>query len=134
LIHVATGQPYRLPGKARITQDQRMYEMVKSQGVKAAIEWFRAKGKKAAWGGTNLALAQQLIKDGRVDAGLQLMELELELTPGKVWLLRKAALAYLSNGRPEDALVVLNRGLELRPDHSVLKSMKAEAKRDVPTK
>ena len=41
LIHVVTGQPYRMPGKARITQDQRMYQMVKAEGVEAAIEWFK---------------------------------------------------------------------------------------------
>ncbi len=55
LIHVATGQPYRLPGKARVSQDQRLYQMVKSAGVEAAIEWFEAKGKPAAWGGSLFA-------------------------------------------------------------------------------
>ena len=81
LIHVVTGQPYRMPGKARLTQEQRMYKIVLAEGVEAAIKWFSAKGKKAAWGGTNSALAKQLIKDGRVDDGLRLMEFDVEMTP-----------------------------------------------------
>ena len=49
----STGQPYRMPGKARLTQDQRMYALVKAEGVEAAIAWFKSKGKPAAWGGTH---------------------------------------------------------------------------------
>jgi CubicO group peptidase (beta-lactamase class C family) len=131
LIHVVTEQPYKVPGKARISQEQRMYKMVKTDGVEAAIEWFKAKGRKAAWGGANSALAQQLIKDGRADDGLRLMELDIELTPGKVWLLRRTAEAYLSNGHPRKALIVLNKGLELKPDDDRLKAMKAEADQDL---
>jgi CubicO group peptidase (beta-lactamase class C family) len=131
LIHVVTGQPYRIPGKARITQEQRMYEMVKDKGVEAAIEWFRTKGKKAAWGGANQALAKQLIEDGRVDDGLRLMEFDVGLAPGKVWLLRKTAQACLSNGRPEKALALSKKGLELRPDDEGFATIKEEAEQDL---
>lgn len=127
LIHVVTDQPYRMPGKARITQDQRMYAMVKEEGVEAAIAWFKEKGKKAGWGGANMAVASQLIKDGRVDDGLRLMEFDAESTPGKFWLLRKTARACLDNGRTEKALLFLKQGLEKRPDDEEFKNMKAEA-------
>ncbi len=126
LNHIVTGQPYRLPGKARLTQEQRMYEMVKAEGVEAALEWFKKKGKKSAWGGSNFVLAKQLIKDGRIEAGLRLMEFDIEMTPGKVWLLRKASQACLDNGRTEEALDYVNKGLELRPDDDDFKTMKTE--------
>jgi predicted Zn-dependent protease len=126
-----TGQPYKLPAKSHLTQNQRMYEMVKRDGVEAAIEWFKDKGKKAAWGGTNMALAEQLIKDGRIDDGLQMMELEVELSPGKIWLLRKAAEAYLGNGHPEKALALVEKGLEQKPDDEKLATIKAEAEEDL---
>jgi len=126
LIHVVTGQPYKMPGKPRLTQDQRMYEMVKDEGIEATIAWFKDKGKKAAWGGTNMALAEQLIADGRIDDGLQLMALEIELSPGKVWLLRKTAETCLSNGRPEKALALVQDGLKQKPDDEKLTTMKAE--------
>lgn len=131
LIHVVTGQPFRMPGKAPVTQEQRMYRMVKAQGVEAAIAWFKAKGRKAAWGGANLALAEQLIKDGRVDDGVRLMEFDLEAAPGKVWMLRKAAQACLSNGRPEKALALATKGLELRPDDERFGAIKAESEQDL---
>ncbi|MDA7922259.1 serine hydrolase [Verrucomicrobiales bacterium] len=130
LIHVVTGQPYRMPGKARVSQEKFLYDMVKRDGVEAAIEWFKAKGKKAGWGGTNMALAQQLIDDGYVDEGLQFMELEIELSPGKVWLFRKAAEAYLNSGRPAKALELAQSGLEQKPDDEKLKTTAEEAKRD----
>ncbi|MDF1745384.1 MAG: serine hydrolase, partial [Gimesia sp.] len=126
LNHIVTGQPYRLPGKARVTQEQRMYEMVKAQGVEAALEWFKAKGKKSAWGGSNFSLAKQLIKDGRIEAGLRLMEFDIEMEPKKVWLLRKTSRACLDNGRTEKALIYVNKGLELRPDDDDFKIMKTE--------
>jgi CubicO group peptidase (beta-lactamase class C family) len=127
LIHVVTGQPYRMPGKPRISQEQRMYEIVKADGVGAAIEWFKSKGKKAAWGGTHWALASQLIKDGRVDDGLRFMEFDVTTTPGKVWLLRKTSQVCLDNGRPEKAMDFLKKGLELRPEDEDFIRMKAEA-------
>jgi hypothetical protein len=131
LIHVVTGQPYRMPGKPRLTQEQRMYEIVQAEGVEAAIEWFQAKGKKAGWGGANWALATQLVKDGRINDGLRLMEFDVEMTPGKAWLLRKAAQASLDNGRPEKALDFAIRGLELKPSDEVFKNIKAEAEQDL---
>lgn len=134
LNHAVTGQPFKMPGKAPLTQEQRMYEMVKTKGVEAAIEWFKTRGKKAAWGGANQALASQLIKDGRVDEGLRLMEFDVELTPGKIWLLRKTAQACLSNGRPEKALALSNKGLKLRPDDEGFAAIKQEAEQDLKRK
>ena len=127
LIHVVTGQPFRMPGKARVTQDQRMYKIVQSEGVEAAVTWFKDKGKRAAWGGSFLSLVEQLIKDGYIDDGLRLMELDVELTPGKVWLIRKTSQAFLDNGRPVKALVYASKGLELRPDDERFSTIKAEA-------
>lgn len=129
LIHIVTGQPYRMPGKPRMTQDQRMYQLVKTEGVEAAIEWFEANGKRAAWGGSLAALSKRLIQDGRVDEGLRMMEFDLELTPGKVWLLRRTAQACLDNGRTQQALDHARRGLELRPDDEGFQAIKAEAER-----
>lgn len=129
LTHVVTGQPYRIPSKARRSQDQRMYEMVKTEGVEAAIKWFKAKGKKAAWGGSNMALANQLIKDGRVDDGLRLMEFDIKTTPGKVWLLRKASQACLDNGRLQEAMSHLKKGLELKPGDERFKAMQVEVEK-----
>jgi CubicO group peptidase (beta-lactamase class C family) len=131
LIHVVTDQPFRMPGKARLTQDQRLYAMVKEQGVDTAIEWFKEKGRKAAWGGTTMALAQQLIKDGNVDEGIQFMELEIKLSPGKVWLLRKTAEACLGNGRPKKALEWAENGLALKPKDQKLLGLKSEAEQDL---
>lgn len=131
LIHIVTGQPYRMPAKPRLTQEQRMYALVKSDGVEAAIEWFNAKGKKAAWGGSCAALASQLIKDGRVHDGLRLMEFDVEATPGKIWLLRKTAQACLENGRPEKALAFAKMGLELRPDDERFSTIQADATADL---
>jgi CubicO group peptidase (beta-lactamase class C family) len=131
LIHVVTDQPFRMPGKARLTQDQRLYAMVKEQGVEPAISWFKENGRKAGWGGTTMALAQQLIKDGYVDEALQFMELEIELAPGKVWILRKTAEACLGNGRTEKALEWAEKGLALKPEDEKLIGLMAEAERDL---
>lgn len=131
MIHVVTGQPYKMPRKSGLTQNQRMYDMIKRDGVEAAIDWFEEKGKKAAWGGTNMALAEQLIKDGRIDEGLRMMEFEVESSSGKIWLLRKTAEAYLGNGRPEKALALVERGLEQKPDDEKLATLKADAEKDV---
>lgn len=78
-----------------------------------------------------MALAQQLINDGKVDEGLRFMDLEVELTPGKIWLLRKTAQAYLSNGRPERALAMATKGLELKPADEKLLILKSEAEKDL---
>ena len=104
-----------------------MYEIIKAEGVEAAIEWFKTKGKKAAWGGTHQVLAKQLIEDGRVDDGLRLMESDVEATPGKFWLLRKISQACLDNGRPEKALIFLDKGLKIRPQDEEFIRLKAEA-------
>ncbi|MGB0578896.1 MAG: serine hydrolase, partial [Limisphaerales bacterium] len=131
LIHVVTDQPFRMPGKARISQERRMYDMVKTEGVDTAIDWFKAKGKKSAWGGSNQALATQLIKDGRIDDGIRLLEFDVAQTPGKVWLLRKAAQTCLSNGRPEKALALAKKGLALRPEDERFEVIEKEARQDL---
>ncbi len=126
LIHIVTGQPYKMPGKVRPTQDQRMYEMVKTEGVEAAIAWFEKNGKKAAWGGSLFTLAQRLIQEGHVDQGIRLMEFDVAMTPGKVWLLRKTARACLDNGRPERAAEFVDKGLGLRSEDEDFLVMKRE--------
>jgi len=131
LIHVVTDQPYRMPGKPRITQQQRMYQMVKNEGVEAAIKWFQSKGKPAGWGGANSTVAARLLQDGLTDDAICLMEFDLEVSPGKVWLIRKTAEACLNNGRPQKALLFANQGLERKPDDEALKSIKAEAEQDL---
>lgn len=78
-----------------------------------------------------MALAQQLIKDGYVDEALQFMELEIELAPGKVWILRKTAEACLGNGRTEKALEWAEKGLALKPEDEKLIGLMAEAERDL---
>ena len=109
-----------------------MYQMIKRDGIDKTIEWFREKGKKAKWGGTNMALAEKLIEDGRVEDGLRLIDLEIELSPEKVWLFRRAAEAYLANGYAKKALEVIEKGLELKPDGEKLLSLKWEAERATP--
>ena len=131
LIHVVTRQPFRIPAKPRITQDQRMYQLVLSKGVEAAIDWFKENGKEAAWGGSFASLAERLINENRIDDGLRLMEIDVQQTPAKVWLIRKTAQAFLDNGRPTEALSFANQGLDLRPDDERLKSIKIEAEQKV---
>lgn len=131
LIHVVTGQPFRMPGKPRVTQDQRMYQIVQSEGVEDVIDWFKENGKKARWGGSFASLAERLINDGRVDDGLRLMEFDVEQTPGKVWLIRKTAQACLDSGRATKALSYAKQGLELRPDDERFQSIKIEAEQSL---
>ena len=106
-----------------------MYTMVQNQGVEATIEWFRENGRKAAWGGTTVALAEQLLKDGSVDEGLRFLELEIELNPSKIWLYRKAAGACLTQDRPEQALAIAEAGLQRKPEDEKLLAMKADAEK-----
>ena len=127
LIHVVTGQPFRMPGNPRVTQDQRMYQIAQSEDVEAVIDWFQEKGKQAPWGGSFASLAERLIKDGRVDDGLRLMKFDVEQTPDKVWLIRNTAQACLDNARPAKALTYAEQGLKLRPDDERFQSIKIEA-------
>ena len=131
LIHVVTDQPFRMPGKARPSQNQRLYDMVIDQGIDAAVDWFREKGKKAAWGGTTIVLAEKLIDDGYVEEGIRFMEFEVEMNPNKVWILRKTAVAHLNNGRPEQALAMAEKGLELKPGDEKLAELRAESEEAV---
>jgi predicted Zn-dependent protease len=78
-----------------------------------------------------MILAQQLIKDGRTEDGIRLMELEVELAQGKVWLLRKLAETYLNAGRPEEALAMAQQGIERKPDDEKLLRIKAEAEHEL---
>ena len=131
LIHIVTEQPYRMPGKPRITQQQRMYILAKNEGVEAAIEWFKSKGKPAGWGGANTTVAVRLMQDGLTDDAVRLMEFDLEMTPGKVWLIRKTAQMCLNNGRPNKAIIYANKGLEIKPEDESLKNIKTEAEQDL---
>ena len=103
--------------------------IVTTDGVQSAIDWFKARGKKSAWGGSLLAPATQRIKERRFDDGLRLMEFDVELTPGKAWLLRKTSQAFLDHGRPEKALTYATTGLEIKPDDEDFKNIKEEAER-----
>ena len=105
--------------------------MVKNEGVESAIKWFKAKGKPAGWGGANSTVAARLLQDGLTDDAIRLMEFALEVSPGKVWLIRKTAEACLNNGRPQKALLFADQGLERKPDDEALKNIKAEAEQDL---
>jgi len=131
LVHVVLGEPYRMPPKRGMTQDQRMYEMARSKGAEAAIDWFRKSGRKAAWGGANVAVAEQLIRDGAVEDGLRLLEFDVEMTSGKAWLVRRTAEAFLNNGRPAEALKFVAKGLELKPNDERFLEIQAEAEQDL---
>ncbi|MDA9779187.1 serine hydrolase, partial [Rubripirellula sp.] len=131
LIHLVTGEPYRMPGKARVTQDQRIYRYVKANGVEAAIEWFQEKGKPAPWGGSMAAVAQQLLDEGLTDEALQLMEFDVESSSGKVWLLRKTAQAFLDAGEPEKAIEYAKQGIEKKPEDEALQLIIAEANQKI---
>ena len=130
LSHIVTGQPYRLPGKPRPSQEQIMYDLTTKEGVDAAIQWFEEKGKKAAWGGSNLTLADKLIADGLVDEGLRFLDYDLKESGGKAWMLKKAARANLAAGRNERALELAKQGLELKPDDEDFAELVEESKRD----
>ena len=132
LMNIATDQPYRMPASPGLTQEQRVYELAKTQSVEAAMKWFQEKGKKSAWGGANLSVAKQLIQDGRIDDGIQLMEFDITQTPGKIWLFRNAARASLENGRPEKARQFVQQGLELRPDDEEFQLMLMDLEQDKP--
>jgi len=131
LIHIVTGQPYRMPRPARPTQDQRLHELVKTKGVDAAMKWFESNGKPAAWGGTFANVADQLLKEGRFDEGLSMMELDVQSTPTKVWLLRKTAQTFLNSERPQKAFEYARMGLKLKPDDERLKTIQTEAEQDL---
>ncbi|MGB1926656.1 MAG: serine hydrolase, partial [Rubripirellula sp.] len=127
LINVITDQPYRMPGKARVTQDQRIYRLVKANGVKAAIDWFQEKGRPAAWGGAMAAVSKQLLEEGFTEEALALMEFDVESSPGKVWLLRKTAQAFLDAGQLDQAISYAKLGIEKKPDDEALQLIIAEA-------
>ena len=114
-----------------MTQEQRMYQMIETEGVDVAIEWFKKHGTKAKWGGSNMALADQLIKEGQIENALRFIELDIELTPGKVWMLRKASQVCLDNGRPQKAIFFLKKALKLRPDYEGFQMMIREAEQDL---
>lgn len=131
LINIATSQPYRLPPPAPIPQEKRMYDLIKNEGLAAAMRWYQANGKKAAWGGTHNAVAKQLLKEGLSAEGLALMESDLKETPTKVWLIRQTAKAHLENGQPKKALKYAEKGIEQKPDDPGLTEIKSEAERAV---
>jgi CubicO group peptidase (beta-lactamase class C family) len=128
LMAIVNDQPYRMPGKPGLTQNQRMYNLAKADGVEAALKWFDERGKPAAWGGTFMLLAERLIADGDVESGLRLLEEDLQRTPSKVWMVRKTAQAFLDNGRYEKALLYANQGLVQRPDDERFLAIASEAR------
>jgi len=131
LIHIASSQPYRLPPRPPIPQERRMYDLIKNEGIAAAMLWYQKNGKQAAWGGTHNSVAKQLLKDGMTSEGLALMEIDLKETPDKVWLIRTTAQTYLDNGQPEKALHCALSGIEKKPDDPRLQTIRDEARRDI---
>ena len=131
MIHIATAQPYRLPPRAAVPQERRMYDMIKKEGLQTALQWYQKNGKKAPWGGTHNSVAKQLLKDGMTTEGLALMESDLKETPTKVWLLRATAQAHLDNGKPEKALQYAVTGLAQKPADPKLLTIKTEAEDDL---
>jgi len=131
LIHIVTDQPFRMPGKPRRTQDQRMYQIAQAEDAQAVIDWFEENGKQAPWGGSLASLADRLIDDGQIKDALRLMDFDVEQTPKKVWLIRKTAQACLDHGRPIKALLYANKGLKLRPNDERFESIKIEAEHAV---
>ncbi|MEO1991542.1 MAG: serine hydrolase domain-containing protein, partial [Pirellulales bacterium] len=127
LIHITTGQPFRMPTKAPIYQDQRVYQLVRSQGAQAALDWFQAHGKKAAWGGSLFKVSEQLLKDGYTDDALTLLEFDAAMTPDKVWLLRKTAQSFFDAGKMEKALLYAEKGLAIKPTDERLLAIQLEA-------
>ncbi|QGQ22055.1 hypothetical protein F1728_04815 [Gimesia benthica] len=59
------------------------------------------------------------------------MEFDIEATPGKVWLLRKASKACLENGYAARAMNILEKAIALRPDDEEFSEMKDEAEREL---
>ena len=131
LLHIATSQPYRLPPKPALSQDQRMYEIIKMDGLGKAIKWFEGNGREAAGGGTHQTVAKQLFKDGLIQQGLALMAYDVELTPDKVWLLRATARAHLDYGQHEAALQYAMQGLKQKSDDARLITIRNEAEREI---
>ncbi|MDC0279065.1 hypothetical protein OAL43_02555 [bacterium] len=67
-------------------------------------------------GRTFTRLAHQLVVEGKTVDGLRLMELDVEATLGKVWLISEISQVFLGNRRPLKALTYAMRGLTLNPD------------------
>ncbi|OUT60384.1 MAG: hypothetical protein CBB71_07520 [Rhodopirellula sp. TMED11] len=131
LTAIVNDQPYRLPAKPGLSQNQRLLRLVQSEGLEAALQWFDERGKPAAWGGTFLLLAERLIADGDVETGLRLLEEDLARTPSKVWMVRKTAQAFLDNGRYAKALQYAEQGLQQRPDDERFLDIASEASRRI---
>ncbi|MEM9280583.1 MAG: serine hydrolase [Verrucomicrobiota bacterium] len=131
LTHILTNQPYKMPPPPRLTQEQRLYRLLEREGIDATIEWFRDNGKKATWGGTTVSLADYLIEQGRSEEALQFLEMEMALTPGKVWLIRKAATVSLHAGDPQRAVELARKGLVLKPEDERLLELVMEAKNEL---
>jgi len=134
LIHLVTDQPYRLPGAPPVSQELRIYQIVQEQDADAAIAWFKDNGKPSAWGGSTIAVSEKLLEEGKVEAGLQLMDFEVEQSPGKVWILRKATETFLRYGEPEKAMRVAQLALERKPEDERLLGLLNDAKEDLKRK
>ena len=69
-----------------------------------------------------------------MEAGLQLMDFEVEQSPGKVWILRKATETFLRYGEPEKAMRVAQLALERKPEDERLLGLLNDAKEDLKRK
>ena len=108
-----------------------MYDLIKNEGLAAAMRWYHANGKKAAWGRTDKSVAKQILKERVAAEGLALMESDLKETPTKVSLILQTAKAHLENGQPKKALEYAEKGIDQKPDDPGLREIKSEAKRAV---
>lgn len=129
IINVVTDQPYRQPAGESVTQDQRLYQLVRDKGADAAIEWFNRAGKKAAWGGSLMVVSNRLLEEGQTQAALTLIERDIEMSPRKTWLLRQAAQAFLDAGQAHRAFKYAEMGLSLKPEDERLRAILSEAKK-----
>ena len=115
IIHVVTEQPYKIPQNPPRSQDQRLYQLVCSKGVDAAISWFEEKGKKNPWGGSFATAASELLRSGKLEEAIRLYEYDILQTPNKVWLYRKLAGTYIQIGQLEKAANIVDQALTIRP-------------------
>ncbi len=61
--------------------------------------------------------AQLALKKGQVDHAIQLLQKATEIDPGSVFLYQELASLYLSQKKTTEALLALEKGLAMNPDH-----------------
>ncbi|MDA8042998.1 MAG: tetratricopeptide repeat protein, partial [Pirellulales bacterium] len=126
IIHVVTDQPYKIPQSPPRSQDQRLYQLVCSKGVDAAISWFEEKGKKNPWGGSFVNVADELSRSGKLEEAIGLFEFDILQTPNKVWLYRKLADTCIQAGQLEKAANIVDQALAIKPDDERLINLRNE--------